>query len=423
MHKLYRFTRSLPPAVARPLLATSDFFALMARRFQDARCPQVAGSLAYTTLLALVPLLAVTLALFSNFPAFQELGTALSDFLKTNVLPPAAAQIVTTYALQFSEKAAGLTLVGTVGLIITVLMLLGTIEQVLNAIWGVRQLRPWLTRIMVYWVVLSLGPLALGGSIYASSRLVAQTTGLMGQASGEISTVFATLTPVCLLGLLFGFLYFSVPNARVRISHALIGGFAAGAGFVFMQQAFAQFVAKFPTYTLIYGTFAALPIFLVWLYLSWLVLLLGALIAASLPAFFERHAVTPATAGQSAWAAVNILCDLAHTQTQGGAAGFDALHAGAGVSRDTTGAILETLRTEGWAVRTDDQNWTLAIAPDALRLRDIIARFALDPAGWLAHHSQNGGAFAAQSVLDGLNGQDCTLHELATRSAMLVELR
>ena len=419
MPKVYWPRRALPAAIMEPLRATRDFFALMAQRFQEVQCPQVAGSLTYTTLLALVPLLAVTLALFSKFPAFSELGEALGTFLQSNVLPPAASQIVTTYALQFSEKAAGLTLFGTFGLIITTLLLLGTIEKVLNAIWGVHQLRPWITRMMIYWVVLSLGPLALGGSVYATSRLAAQTVGMIGQQAGEgFSILMATLMPVCLLGLLFAFLYFSVPNARVRISHALIGGLAAGAGFVFMQQAFAHFVAKFPTYTLIYGTFAVLPIFLVWLYLSWLVVLLGALITAALPSFFERRAIAPKVPGQEVWCAINMLCALASVRAStGGAVSFDALYAQAGASRDATGAILEDMRSYGWVARTDEQGWVLAIAPEVLRLQEIVARFALDAAHWQALPRPCGGVLAARRIQQALEAQDCTLQELALCAA------
>lgn len=419
MPKVYWPRRALPAAILEPLRATRDFFALMAQRFQEVQCPQVAGSLTYTTLLALVPLLAVTLALFSKFPAFSELGEALGTFLQSNVLPPAASQIVTTYALQFSEKAAGLTLFGTFGLIITTLLLLGTIEKVLNAIWGVHQLRPWLTRMMIYWVVLSLGPLALGGSVYATSRLAAQTVGMIGQQAGEgFSILMATLMPVCLLGLLFAFLYFSVPNARVRISHALIGGLAAGAGFVFMQQAFAHFVAKFPTYTLIYGTFAVLPIFLVWLYLSWLVVLLGALITAALPSFFERRAIAPKVPGQEVWCAINMLCALTSVRAStGGAVSFDALYAQAGASRDATGAILEDMRSYGWVARTDEQGWVLAIAPEVLRLREIVARFALDAAHCQTLPRPHGGTLAARRIQQALEAQDCTLQELALCAA------
>lgn len=419
MPKVYWPRRAPPAAIMEPLRATRDFFALMAQRFKDVQCPQVAGSLTYTTLLALVPLLAVTLALFSKFPAFSELGEALGTFLQSNVLPPAASQIVTTYALQFSEKAAGLTLFGTFGLIITTLLLLGTIEKVLNAIWGVHQLRPWLTRMMIYWVVLSLGPLALGGSVYATSRLAAQTVGMIGQQAGEgFSILMATLMPVCLLGLLFAFLYFSVPNARVRISHALIGGLAAGAGFVFMQQAFAHFLAKFPTYTLIYGTFAVLPIFLVWLYLSWLVVLLGALITAALPSFFERRAIAPKVPGQEVWCAINMLCALASVRLgTGGALSFEALYVQAGASRDATGAILEDMRSYGWVARTDEQGWVLAIAPEVLRLREIVARFALDAAHWQALPRPCGGVLAARRIQQALEAQDCTLQELSLWAA------
>ena len=265
-----------------------DFVALFHERFIATRCPQVAGSLAFTTMLALVPLITVAVAAFGHLPGMNAIGASLKIFLLENLLPDKAGQIITTYALEFSANAARLTLIGVVMLTVTSLMLLATIERVFNHIWGVRQPRPLLLRITVYWFVLTLGPAIIGGSLVATGYLVSVSM-QWSPSLGWLGTLSARLVPPLLLGVLFIFLYFAVPNHKVRFTHALTGGLGAAVVFFLMQRGFGIFIARFPTYTLVYGAFAALPIFLVWLYLSWLVVLLGALTTATMPAFAERR--------------------------------------------------------------------------------------------------------------------------------------
>lgn len=394
--------------------ALRDFSRLLYERFIATRCPHVAGSLTFTTLLALVPLVTVTLGLFSNFPAFDALGTALGQFLQHNILPEFAGQIVTTYALEFSDKAARLTLIGTIALIITVLLLLHTIDVVLNDIWGVRKPRPLLTRIAVYWVALTLGPAALAGSIFVTGQVVATSIAYIGE-SAAIHVFSAMLVPLVLLGVLFSFLFFAAPNHPVRLLHALIGGFAAAFAFLLMQRLFGLFLVRFPTYTLIYGTFAALPIFLVWLYLSWVVVLLGAILAATFPEFFERRRVVDPFPGRRAWAATNMLLLLTERQRVGAATEFDVLQARSGLHRPETEALLGEMREEGWVVRTEDETWVLSRHPDTLSLADVIERFALSPAGWLAASGEHGNRWLSEHLGTALREADLTLTTLAAR--------
>ncbi|MDD2874188.1 MAG: YihY family inner membrane protein, partial [Azoarcus sp.] len=157
------------------LQSLRDFAELFSARFNATRCPQVASSLAFTTLLALVPLITVTLSMFSNLPGMDQLGVSLKIFLLENLLPDRAGKIITTYAIQFSQKAARMTLIGTGLLAVTALMLLATIERVFNHIWGVRKPRPMLLRITVYWFMLTLGPAILGGSVFATGYLVSSS--------------------------------------------------------------------------------------------------------------------------------------------------------------------------------------------------------------------------------------------------------
>lgn len=394
------------------LNASREFARLLIERFSATRCPQVAGSLTYTTLLAIVPLVTVSLALFGNFPAFKDLGDALSGFIQNNILPERAGRIVTTYALQFSEKAAQLTLIGTIMLVVTVLLLLHTIDSVFNDIWGVRTPRPLLTRLTVYWVALTVGPFALAGSIFATGRLVATSAELIGHSArtGMFSTL---IVPFAMLAVLFAFLYYAVPNHPIRALHACMGGVVAAAAFMAMQRLFGTFVAGLPTYTLVYGTFAALPIFLVWLYMSWIVVLLGALVAATLPGFLSRTARIAPFPGDRAWAATSMLARLAGAQQTGHPVPFGELHAACGASEDVVESILGEMRENGWVARTDEQTWVLAIDPAQLTLQGIVRHFALDPARWLDHALQGGAQLAGEHLEAAVRSADMTLLELA----------
>ncbi|THF58601.1 YihY family inner membrane protein [Pseudothauera rhizosphaerae] len=398
------------------LYAARDLQGLLLTRFRATHCTQVAGSLVFTTLLALVPLITVAIALFSNFPGFAELGDSLRAFLLENLLPERAGRIVTNYALQFSQKAAGLTMLGTALLVVTALMLLSTIERVFNQIWGVRQPRPLLFRIAVYWFALTLGPLVLGGSVFASGYLISASMQL-GHHVPYLGELAARLLPPVMLAALFSYLYFAVPNHPVRPLHALAGGIAAAIAFVLMQRAFGLFITRFPTYTLVYGAFAALPIFLVWLYLSWVIVLLGALVTATLPSFLERRRVAAPFPGDRTHAALNMLVDLAHAQHAGRPESFATLRTGASLADDQCENVLGTMCDAGWVARTENGEWVLGIAPERLRLSDVIARFALAPESWLQATAGSPAQRAAERFAAALCQADLTLAELLAGGA------
>ncbi|MCL1825142.1 MAG: YihY family inner membrane protein [Betaproteobacteria bacterium] len=392
-----------------------DFVVLFYERFRATQCLQVAGSLTYTTLLALVPLITVTFMAFGHLPGMGDIEASLRDFLLENMLPEKAGSIITTYALEFSEKASQLTLIGIVMLAVTALLLLATIEQVFNSIWGVRQPRPLLLRITVYWFVLTLGPPILGGSIAATGYLVS----LSMQWSPDMNWLgpySARLLAPLLLSVLFVFLYYAVPNHKVRFMHALAGGLAAAVVFSLMQRAFGLFIARFPTYTLVYGTFAALPIFLVWLYSSWIVVLLGALMAATLPVFAERRRVVTPFPGCEAWAAVTILTQLARAQGDGCPISFEALREQAPLSEYHAEDVLGKLAEAGWVSRTDEGDWVLIRAPDQILLAEIVRRFALDAEAWKCATGTSGeeGGGIAHRLEDGLRFGDETLAGLVS---------
>lgn len=258
-----------------------DFLTRFVQRFREERCAQAAASLAFTTLLALVPLLTVALVVISQFELFAGLGAALRSFLQANLLPERAGKVITTYALQFTQKTGRLTALGTGMLVVTALLLLFSIDRVFSQIWRVKQPRPLVKRIFLYLGGLILGPVVMGACVAAATYLLTASLGLINEPKW-ISDLFLKTLPALLLAGLCGLIYYFMPNRPVAPRHAFTGGMVAALGFAIIQRGFGFYVAAFPNYTLIYGAFATVPIFLVWMYLSWLVVLGGALTTAVL---------------------------------------------------------------------------------------------------------------------------------------------
>lgn len=260
------------------------FCRLVFKRYYEDRCNRVAGALSYTTLLALVPLSAVLFAVFSVFPKFQAWLTTAQEFIYRNFVP-ASGEVIQQYLRSFAENTTGLTIWGTIFLVVTSLLLMSSIEQTFNDIWHVKQKRRTLYRFLSYWALLTLVPILIGASFSISSYVVAKA--LTGSESDSIFKIlyssFLRLLPVLLELIIFWLLYTVVPNIRVRWRHALIASLIALLMFELAKSGFAYFIVHFSAYKTIYGAIAALPIFFVWLYISWVVILLGAVIAASLP--------------------------------------------------------------------------------------------------------------------------------------------
>lgn len=254
---------------------------LTLRRAREERLPQIAGSLTFTTVLSIVPLLAVSFALFTRFPVFRRLEQAIEEHLLKSLLPPELARTVLRYLRQFAENANGLTLMGSLFVLAAALALLLTIENALNQIWRVRRSRPFLKRVGLYLVMLAVGPPVLGASLWATSYVLSASLGLIGTVPPSARFVL-TLGPLVLSAAALAALFYFVPNARVRRRDAIVGGLLASGAFELGKRAFAAYVLTLPTYEAVYGTFAAFPVFLLWLYFSWLVTLAAALVTANL---------------------------------------------------------------------------------------------------------------------------------------------
>jgi len=244
-------------------------------QFVEDKCMQNAGALAYTTLLSLVPLMAIMISIFSAFPMFDNLQNSMSSFIFENFVPTSGS-VVQSYLDQFAGRASRLTATGLVFLLITALMLMATIDRAFDMIWKCHKKRKLTTAFMVYWAALTLTPLLMGGSLAVSSYLMS-----LPILSDAANTVVERgklwgLTPVFFSFVAFTILYRIVPQGSVRFKEAVAGGLLSALLFEIAKKGFAFYVTTFPGYEKIYGTLAAIPIFLVWVYLSWLVVLLGA---------------------------------------------------------------------------------------------------------------------------------------------------
>ncbi|MCC5857030.1 MAG: virulence factor BrkB family protein [Ectothiorhodospiraceae bacterium] len=256
------------------------------RRFIEDDCLHSAATLAYTTLLSLVPLFAVSFALFTAFPVFEELNERLQDFLFRNLVP-ASGEVVQEYIQQFAGRAAGLTLAGLLGITVTAILMMAAIDRALNRIWRVTRRRRPVQSFLVYWAVITVGPVLVAISLAATSYLTVIADYTEAVDARTVQAFVLEITPVMAIILAFAFLYSAVPNRRVKLTHALAGAAFAALLFEVAKRGFTLFVANFPTYEAIYGALATLPILLVWIYLSWVVVLLGAEFTQALSSYRE----------------------------------------------------------------------------------------------------------------------------------------
>ena len=257
-------------------------FPHLLRRARQERLPQAAGSLTFTTLLSVVPLLAVSLALFARWPmVFGRFEAALDDVLLKSLLPPEIARTVVMHLHRFATNANGLPWVGSLLLLATAVAMLLTVENTLNQIWNVKRRRPWLKRVGLYLLALVLGPPALGASLWATSAVVGASIGWIGPLPAPARFVL-NLGPVLLSWAGLTCLFVFVPNTRVRWRDAIVGGLVASVALELGKRGFASYLLKVPTYKAVYGAFAVFPVFLLWVYFSWLVTLAAALVAANL---------------------------------------------------------------------------------------------------------------------------------------------
>lgn len=257
------------------------------RRFRDDNCFETAGALSYTTLFAIVPLLSAVLAMLSLFPAFAPLRDTLSNFIFRNFVP-GAGQTVQGYLLEFADNASKLTVVGILVLFLSALLMMASIEDRLNRIWRVPVRRKGSSRFLMYWAALTLGPLLIVLAVAASSWVFAQPFLKGADQGGVFGLSVLKVMPFASTWAGLALMYALIPNRRVRWRDALAGALAAALLFELARTLFTLYVTSIANYNEVYGALAAIPIFLIWVFVSWVIVLLGATLTAALTAFEYR---------------------------------------------------------------------------------------------------------------------------------------
>ncbi|WP_417829122.1 YihY family inner membrane protein [Thalassospira sp.] len=266
--------------IGKLLSDRTAFWRYAIMRFVHDKSIQRAAGLSYTTLLAMVPFLAIALTVLSAFPVFDQFKDQIMDVVLNNFLPETGAQ-VTDYLGNFLQNTGQMTAIGTIVLGLTAVMLLSAIEGAMNDVFRVTSPRKLLSRLVVFWTLLTVGPMLLGLSLSLASYIFAMRHLVGGDTLGVQIGQLTFLAPFFLSAAAFSLLFIGMPNRSVEIIDGVAGGIVAAVLFESLKKGFGFYVTTFPTYQTIYGAVAIVPIFLLWMYLTWIVILLGAQVAAA----------------------------------------------------------------------------------------------------------------------------------------------
>ncbi len=355
-------------------------------RFREDHMGLTASSLTFTTSIALVPFFTVALAIFTAFPMFSKLQGALQGWLIQSLIPDNIARQVLGYLTQFSRQASKLGIAGLAVLLVTAIALVLTIDRTLNGIWRVKQPRPLTQRVLIYWATLTLGPLLLAVSLALTSYVLSASSGLVGALPASLRFLLDGVQFFLVAGGMAA-LYRYVPNTYVKWAHAWAGGLFVAAGLELAKRLLAIYLDAVPTYSLVYGAFATLPILLVWIYLSWVIVLMGAVIAAYLPSLLAGVARRGSAHGWLFQLAIEVLQQLDKARGTP-RKGLSASRLAELLQVDVLQLepALETLVALDWVGQLNDvegdaeSRYLLLADPDATPLEPLMALLLLDKA-------------------------------------------
>jgi len=354
------------------------------QRFRDDRLGLTASSLTFTTSIALVPFFTLALAIFTAFPMFAKLQGTLQVWLVESLIPDNIARQVLGYLTQFTRQASRLGVAGLAVLVVTAIALVLTIDRTLNNIWRVRKPRPFGQRVLIYWAAVTLGPLLLAASLAATSYLLPFVRNGAAAPAALLQFLVDTLEFVCLAGSLAA-LYHYMPNTFVKWAHAWVGGGFVAVGIAAAKKLLTVYLGLVPTYSAVYGAFATLPILLVWIYLAWIIVLMGAVITAYLPSLLAGVSRRGGAHGWQFQLALETLQSLEHSRgsTPRGMPA-SALAQQLRVDVLALEPVLDTLMQLDWVgqlVDTDSDkasNFVLLVNPDSTTIEPLVDALLLD---------------------------------------------
>jgi len=371
--------------------ATVTFTRYALHRFSRDGCFAAAGALSYTSLVSLVPLGVIALGILSAFPNFATLRQDLLAFIFRNFVPQISEQAAWWFEY-FAASATQATAIGIVGIGATGILLLVTVEDQLNLLWRVPVPRPWSQRVVAYWTLMTLGPLLVGMSLTLSTYLdtAARRAGFDPEALAQLASFWphfvARLVPWLLELIACTLLYCLIPNCAVRWRDGALGAAVAAVAIEILKIGFAIYISTFASYQTVYGAIAAIPIFLLWMYVSWLAVLLGAVVAANLPTWRVDERLAHLTSGGVRLGfSLALIAALARAQLRGATCRTAALAAELGVPTSVVDEHLQCLARAGFTAPTQDGGWVLAWSPETATLHDLYLALGLPLAGsWLA---------------------------------------
>ena len=358
---------------------------LVFTRFREDRLAQTAGSLTFTTSIALVPLFTVVLAAFTVFPLFGQFQAGIQRWLVESLMPDGISRQVLGYLTQFSSKASRLGVAGLMALVFSAIALILTIDHTLNAIWRVRAPRSWIKRTVLYWTAMTLGPMVIALGLFLMS--------LVFNISGDTLPVFTAfwrpllgVIEFALLVLTISALYRFVPNTQVASSHALLGGLSAALALEGARKLLTLYLGNIPTFSVVYGAFATLPILLIWIYTLWVIVLIGALWVSSLPSLLLANVRTGGGPGWSFQLAVECL-QLLYSVQQDNSKGLSLNSMASQMQVDTLELedVLEKLVEIDWIGLLDEEikgqvpRYVLLNLPQQAHLNQLLSLFLLKP--------------------------------------------
>ena len=346
------------------------FFRFLARRSLDDNLFEAAGALSFTTVFALVPLSLVVFGVLKGLPVFSEWSDQLSNYVFSNFVPN-AARSVESYLKQFSANADKLTTVGVIALVVSVLITLSGVEAAFNRIWRVKSARPKFSRFLVYWTVLTLGALMAAASLAVSAKFFAMSV-FETTAGHLLQSVMLRLAPMTIELFAFAAIYRVVPHRTIKWRHAVAGALLATFLFELVKWGIGVYLGSFGSYATIYGTLAFVPIFLLWIYLSWTAVLLGASLASSMSAFRYQPAAMRLPHGYEIYGLLRLLARFNEARARGAGLHTDEIQELEPMLTDAlVQQMLAQLNEISVVRRAESGEWLLSRDLDELTLAEL----------------------------------------------------